>query len=210
MRAITPFSFCFARICTTAPPSLHPHYRDFLATMQDSDSCPRRFGLPRFRGCAARWGLCLTRTGLPGYPVSPSQHAISADTAGTLNGLQRLSRPLLTAFATCTGARLSGSICFDAHLMEFIFIMACWFRRCPACGFGLAASFRASLSVVNRLIRPEGLSPSWLPASPAHVQDKFLRDLPIGVFWEHVSFCATTWLHPTAQGCPAAAGLPWV
>src|SRR5882757_2971942 len=52
--------------------------------------------------------------------------------------------------------------------MEFIFIMACRFSGCPACGFSLAASFRASLSVVNRLIRPAGLSPAWLPVSPAH------------------------------------------
>jgi len=45
--------------------------------------------------------------------------------------------------------------------------MSCWFSRCPACGFDLAVSFRTPLSVANRLIRPEGLSPSWLPASPA-------------------------------------------
>lgn len=59
--------------------------------------------------------------------------------------------------------------------MEFTFVMACWFRRCPACGFGLTASFRTSLSVVNRLIRPEGLSPSWLPASPAHTYNRQLN-----------------------------------
>ena len=38
------------------------------------------------------------------------------------------------------------------------------------------------------------------------VRDKFLRDLQIGVFWEPVSFCATTWLHPAAQGCKATLG----
>ena len=43
-------------------------------------------------------------------------------------------------------------------------------------------------------------------ASSARVRDKFLRDLQIGVFWEHVSFCATTWLHPAAQGCKATLG----
>ncbi|MEI8293569.1 MAG: hypothetical protein WCG66_06170 [bacterium] len=36
--------------------------------MQDSDSYPRRFGLPRFQGCAGRCGLLHARTGLPGYP----------------------------------------------------------------------------------------------------------------------------------------------
>jgi hypothetical protein len=170
LRAIAPFSSCFARFCTTAPPSLHPYYWGFLATMQDSDSCPRRFGLPRFRGCAGRCGLRHPRTGLPGYPVSPSHHAISADTAGTLGGLRRLSRPPLTAFVVQVATRLSGSCCFDAHQMEFTFVMACWFSRCPACGFRLTASFRTSLSVVNRLIRPAGLSPAWLPASPAHTR----------------------------------------
>ena len=54
--------------------------------------------------------------------------------------------------------------------MRFTFVMACWFRRCPACGFGLAASFRTSLSVVNRLIRPAGLPPAWTPDSPAHTR----------------------------------------
>ena len=168
MRAITPCSFRFARICTTAPPSLHPAFRGFLATMQDSDSCLRRAGLPRCRGCAARWSLRPSPTGLPDYPGRPSQHAISADTAGTLSGLQRLSRPLLTAFTVRAAVRLSGCCIFDAHLMKFTFVMACWFRRCSACGFGLAASFRASLSVVNRLIRPTGFSPAWFASSPAH------------------------------------------
>lgn len=37
-----------------------------------------------------------------------------------------------------------------------------FFRRCPACGLGLTASFRTSLSVANRLIRPAGLAPAWL------------------------------------------------
>ena len=54
LRAITRFSVCLERISTTAPPSLHPDFRGFLATTQDSDSCPRRFGLPHFWGCAAR------------------------------------------------------------------------------------------------------------------------------------------------------------
>ena len=68
--------------------------------------------------------------------------------------------------------------------------MAYRFRRCPACGFGLAASFRASLSVVNRLIRPAGLSPAWLPASPAHAAiDQLARMKNTGVlldFQTHV------------------------
>jgi len=44
------------------------------------------------------------------------------------------------------------------------------------------------------------------PAPRDGVRDKFLRNLQIGVFWEHVSFCATTWLHPAAQGCKATLG----
>ena len=55
--------------------------------------------------------------------------------------------------------------------------MACRFSRCPACGFSLAASFRTSLSVVNRLIRPAGFSPTWLPASPAHTRTPKLERL---------------------------------
>jgi hypothetical protein len=41
LRAITLFSVCLERISTTAPPSLPPVFGDFLAAMQDSDSCPR-------------------------------------------------------------------------------------------------------------------------------------------------------------------------
>ena len=168
MRAIAPFSFCFGPFSTTAPPSLHSVFRSFKATMRDSDSCSRRTGLPLRRGCAARRGVFPARAGLLGYPGLPSQHAIPADTAGTLNRLRRLYRLFLTAFTLQERARLSGSFVIDAHWMRFTFVMACWFRRCPACGFGLAASFRTSLSVVNRLIRPAGLSPAWTPDSPAH------------------------------------------
>jgi hypothetical protein len=39
-----------------------------------------------------------------------------------------------------------------------------------AFGFGLAAASQIQLSVVNSLIRPAGLAPAWLPASPAHAQ----------------------------------------
>jgi len=46
-----------------------------------------------------------------------------------------------------------------------------------------------------------------LLSSLFRVQDKILRNLQIGVFWEHVSFCATTWLHPAAQGCKATLGI---
>ncbi len=116
-----------------------------------------------------------TRTDLPGYLGCPSQHAIPADTAGTMGGLRRLSGPPLAAFAIQVAARLSGAFGFDAHWMGFTFVMACRFRRCPACRFGLAASSRTSLSVANRLIRPAGLSPAWLPASPAHTRTPKLR-----------------------------------
>jgi hypothetical protein len=171
LRAITPFSACFARVCTTAPPSLHSHYRSFITTMQDSDFCPRRCGLALCRACAGRWSLRPTRTDLPGYLGCPSRHAIPADTAGTMGGLRRLSGPPLAAFAIRVAARLSGAFGFDAHWMGFTFVMACRFRRCPACRFRLAASSRTSLSVANRLIRPAGLSPAWLPASPAHTRN---------------------------------------
>jgi hypothetical protein len=92
-----------------------------------------------------------------------------------MGGLRRLSGPPLAAFAIQVAARLSGAFGFDAHWMGFTFVMACRFRRCPACRFGLAASSRTSLSVANRLIRPAGLSPAWLPASPAHTRTPKLR-----------------------------------
>lgn len=117
-RAAHPFRGCLAAVCLARSHglgSLHPVFRDFFATMQDSDSCPRRFDLPSFQGCAGRCGLLSAQTGLPGYPVSPSQHAISADTAGSLRGLKRLSRPPLPAFVVQVATRLSGSCCFDAH-----------------------------------------------------------------------------------------------
>ncbi len=66
--------------------------------------------------------------------------------------------------------------------MEFTFVMACWFSRCPACRFGLTASFRSSLSVVNRLIRPTGFSPVWLMASLALTHKLFYRAQKGGLF----------------------------
>jgi hypothetical protein len=84
--------------------------------------------------------------------------------------LQRLSHLLLTALTRQVGVRLSGYFVIDAYWMRFNLVIACSFRRCPACGFSLAAYFRTSLSLVNRLIRPEGLSPSWTPTSSAHTR----------------------------------------
>ena len=39
LQAITPFSDRLARVCTTAPPSLHSHCSSFFTTIQDSDGC---------------------------------------------------------------------------------------------------------------------------------------------------------------------------
>ena len=51
--------------------------------------------------------------------------------------------------------------------MRFTVVATGQFSPGRAFGFGLAASSLTRLSVVNSLIRPAGLSPAWLPASPA-------------------------------------------
>jgi len=127
--------------------------------------CPRRSGLPCFQGCAGRWGLRPARTGLPGFPVSLSHHATPPEHCVDSNGCPVRSPASLRRSGSDLAFRF---LPFRCSLMEFTSVMACWFRRCPACRFGLAASSRSSLSVLNRLIRPVGLSPTWLPASPAH------------------------------------------
>ena len=129
---------------------------------------------PRRPPCPQRSGHSLSvfpaRAGLLGYFGLSSLHAIPADTARTMDRQQRLSRLFLTTFAPQAWARLSGLCVFDAPWMGVTFVVACRFRRCPACGFSLAASFRTSLSFVHRLIRLAGPSPAWTPASPAHTK----------------------------------------
>jgi hypothetical protein len=83
-----PFSLRFARICTTGPPPLHPVFRGFFANMQDSDSCPRRFGLPSFRG------LCRE--------FSPFKNAAAIETIAQ-DSLAALSRSILSCIKTKIG-----------------------------------------------------------------------------------------------------------
>jgi hypothetical protein len=71
-----------------APPSLHPHYRGFLTTMQDSDSCRCHPGLPLLRGYALCWASPLLRqpsrfipTTLPKMPcpLTPPQRCTNSN-----------------------------------------------------------------------------------------------------------------------------------
>ena len=83
--AITQFSVCLERISTTARLRSTP-ISGVSLLFRRSNSCPRRFGLPHFWGCAARRGSRLTRAGLrvsrsPFFP----RHAISADTARAID-----------------------------------------------------------------------------------------------------------------------------
>ena len=55
--------------------------------------------------------------------------------------------------------------------MRFTFVATGQFSLGRAFGFSLTASSLTQLSVVNSPIRPEGLIPAWLPASPAHTKN---------------------------------------
>ena len=55
--------------------------------------------------------------------------------------------------------------------MRFTVVATGQFSLRRAFGFGLAASSRTPLSVVNSPIRPAGLPPAWHPASPAHTRN---------------------------------------
>src|SRR3990167_5782703 len=86
-QAIDPFSYCFRCVSTTAPPLLHSHCRNFIATTQDPDFSNSRMSLLLCGSCAPRWKFPSTIRDLPSSPAFPSQHAITADTARTLESL---------------------------------------------------------------------------------------------------------------------------
>jgi hypothetical protein len=72
--------------------------------------------------------------------------------------------------------------------MRFTVIATGRFSLRRAFGLRLTASSLTQLSVVNSLIRPAGLAPAWLTASPAHAETQKLIKGKFPVSFEFLSF----------------------
>ncbi len=172
MRAI-PCSFAsLLRVLTSALPSrrlaqlaaqVRVERPQVHVTMEDSDFCGSPFRLTGDSGLCG-WLARATAADLPAFTGLTSRCAVHADPAGVWPRGWRLSALGSAAFAQTAGARLfSGFSIFEAHWMWFVFTTAHRFssRRArpslPRGGTG------AGLSVVNRPIRPVGLSPTFSP-----------------------------------------------